>query len=84
MILRKPESERILSPFYTPPLTANNSSGDPITLGLTPLPLPDNMEYNIATGEFSFQPVAGQVDDYTLTFSALTGDERVTETINID
>jgi RHS repeat-associated protein len=64
-------------------VTANDSTGDPITLGVTPVPLPVGMEYNIATGEFSFRPTSGQEGDYDLTFSALSGDERVTETLTV-
>ncbi len=65
-------------------VTANDSEGNVIALGLTPLPLPAGMEYNIATGEFSFRPTSGQEGDYNLTFSALSGDERVVENVTVN
>ncbi len=64
-------------------VTASDAGGNPVTLGLKPVPLPDNMEYNLATGEFEFQPDAGQAGTYTLTFSAAAGDERLTETVTV-
>jgi hypothetical protein len=64
-------------------VTASDSTGEPIILGLTPLPLPDHMEYDISTGEFSFQPDDTQAGEVTLTFSARSGDEQVTETIAV-
>lgn len=64
-------------------VTASDSTGEPIALGLTPLPLPDGMEYNIVTGELSFKPNVSQVGDIELTFSAQSDDERVTETITV-
>lgn len=64
-------------------VTANDSEGEPITLGLTPVPLPAGMEYNITTGEVTFRPTAEQVGTFALNFSAESEDERVNETINV-
>ena len=64
-------------------VTANDTNGEVITLGLTPLPLPAGMEYNITTGEVTFRPTADQVGMFDLTFSAESEDERVNDTISV-
>jgi len=64
-------------------VTANDSEGNKLELGVTPLPLPAGMKYNITTGELTFNPNNGQEGDYDLSFSAQSGAERVTENITI-
>jgi RHS repeat-associated protein len=64
-------------------VTVADTSGEPIELGLTPVPLPSGMSYDVVSGEFSFAPKLEHVGVHTLTFSAQTGDERITETINV-
>ena len=64
-------------------VTANNSDGSPIELGLIPLPLPEGVIFNIVTGEFSFTPNIAQVGEFEFVFSAETATERTTETVMI-
>ncbi len=41
------------------------------------------MDYNIVTGELSFTPRSDQIGDIALTFSAQSGDQRVTQTMTV-
>ncbi|MBI3323362.1 MAG: hypothetical protein HYZ95_02735, partial [Candidatus Omnitrophica bacterium] len=62
---------------------ATDPDGDPVTLGVTPLPLPRNARFNLATGRFEFTPAPDQVGAFDLTFSASDAEFTVSETVMI-
>ena len=57
-------------------VSATNSSGGPVSLFVSPLPLPNHANFNSATGIFTYTPDAMQVGTYQLTFTALSGQGR--------
>ena len=64
-------------------VSATNLSGGPVSLFVSPLPLPNHATFNSATGVFTFTPDIMQVGSYALTFTALSGAQSVSETITI-
>jgi hypothetical protein len=62
---------------------ATNSSGGPVSLFVSPLPLPNHANFNSATGIFTFTPDMLQVGSYQLTVTALSGQTSASETITI-
>lgn len=60
---------------------ALDSEDSAITLGISPLPLPDGMSFNNSSGEFSYTPTLAQVGSFELTFMAMTDDEALEETV---
>ena len=60
---------------------ASDAGGAAVTLGVAPQPLPAGMAFNLSTGEVSFRPE--HPGSYTLTFSAETTGERVSETLTV-
>jgi uncharacterized repeat protein (TIGR01451 family) len=64
-------------------VTATNSSGGPVSLFVSPLPLPNHANFNSTTGVFTFTPDMLQVGSYPLTFTALSGQTSASETITI-
>ena len=64
-------------------VNATNSNGGPVSLFVSPLPLPNHANFNSATGVFTFTPDMLQVGSYQLTFTALSGQTSASETITI-
>jgi PKD repeat protein len=64
-------------------VTASGPSGQPIRLLVAPLPLPNHASFNASTGVFTFTPDTLQVGSFQLTFSAISGNQSVAETITI-
>ena len=64
-------------------VSATNLSGGPVSLFVSPLPLPNHATFNSVTGVFTFTPDFMQVGSYALTFTALSGNQSVSETITI-
>jgi RHS repeat-associated protein len=64
-------------------VTANNPGGQPVSLFVAPLPLPNHATFNAATGLFTFRPDTRQVGSFPLTFSATGGANSVSETITV-
>jgi hypothetical protein len=64
-------------------VSASDPDGDPITLMVTPIPLPDNAVFDGATGVFTFRPAADQVGSYPLTFIASDGRSQTAQAITI-
>ena len=64
-------------------VSGTNLSGGPVSLFVSPLPLPNHATFNSATGVFSFTPDLMQVGSYALTFTALSGAQSVSETITV-
>ncbi len=64
-------------------VSATNSSGGPVSLFVSPLPLPNHANFTSATGVFTFTPDMLQVGSYQLTFTALSGQISTSETITI-
>ncbi|HSF56835.1 MAG TPA: Ig-like domain-containing protein, partial [Candidatus Binatia bacterium] len=64
-------------------VSATNSGGGPVSLFVSPLPLPNRANFNSATGIFTFTPDTLQVGSYQLTFTAVSGQASASETITI-
>ena len=64
-------------------VSATNLSGGPVSLFVSPLPLPNHATFNSVTGVFTFTPDLMQVGSYPLSFTALSGNQSVSETITI-
>ena len=64
-------------------VNATNLSGGPVSLFVSPLPLPNHATFNSVTGVFTFTPDFMQVGNYPLSFTALSGTQSVSETITI-
>jgi RHS repeat-associated protein len=64
-------------------VSASNPSGGPISLFVAPLPLPNHATFNAAAGLFTFRPDTTQVGTFQLTFTAVSGNKSVSETITI-
>jgi len=62
---------------------ATDPGGDPITLMVTPVPLPEHATFTGSTGVFTFHPTVNEVGAHVLTFSASDGMNQVSETITI-
>ena len=64
-------------------VSASDPDGDPVVLGVGPLPLPTGAAFDAVAGVFTFRPSAEQVGDHTLTFSASDGLETDSEAVTI-
>ncbi|HEY7319251.1 MAG TPA: Ig-like domain-containing protein, partial [Candidatus Binatia bacterium] len=64
-------------------VSATKLSGGPISLFVSPLPLPNHANFNSATGVFTFAPDLMQVGSYQLTFTASSGSTSASETITV-
>ncbi len=64
-------------------VSGTNSSGGPVSLFVSQLPLPSHANFNSATGIFTFTPDLTQVGSYQLTFTAASGNRFASETITI-
>ena len=62
-------------------VSATNSSGGPVSLFVSPLPLPNHANFNSATGVFTFTPDAMQVGSYAAHFHRLERPKSASETI---
>src|SRR5262249_37445526 len=56
---------------------------DPLTLTVTPLPLPAHATFDGTTGQFSFRPTSDQVGIVNLTFIASDGSLTASESVAI-
>jgi len=65
-------------------VSATDPENDPLTLSVSPLPLPVGATFNVNTGEFSFSPSANQVGSYPLTFTVSDGAVNDSESIMLD
>ena len=64
-------------------VSVSNANADPVSLFVSPLPLPNHANFNPATGIFTFMPDMMQVGSYQLTFTALSGQTSASETMTI-
>src|SRR5262249_24410264 len=64
-------------------VSATNFNGSPISLFVSPLPLPSHATFHSGTGVFTFTPDMLQVGSYQLTFTALSGNQSASETMKI-
>jgi len=65
-------------------VSATDPENDPLTLSVSPLPLPLGATFNVNTGKFSFSPSAKQVGTYALKFSVTDGTVSDSETVTLD
>jgi len=63
-------------------VSATSTAGTP-SLFVSPLPLPNHATFHAVTGEFRFTPDTTQVGSFQLTFSAVSDNQTVSETITI-
>jgi RHS repeat-associated protein len=64
-------------------VSASDPDGDPVTLMVTPVPLPDHATFDGSTGLFTFNPSVDQVGSYVLTFIASDGRSQATQAVTI-
>ncbi|MGH7827992.1 MAG: PKD domain-containing protein, partial [Candidatus Binatia bacterium] len=64
-------------------VAASNPNGQPVGLFLGPLPLPNHATFNAGSGLFTFRPDTTQVGSFQLTFTAVSVDKSVSESITI-
>ncbi|MEM7127006.1 MAG: RHS repeat-associated core domain-containing protein [Chloroflexota bacterium] len=55
----------------------------PVSFNVAPLPLPENALFDAETGIFTFRPSVDQIGDYSLTFSAIAGEQIATESMTV-
>ncbi len=73
----------ILGQTLTFTVHATDPGGDPVTLMVTPIPLPEHATFSGTTGVFTFRPASDQIGAHVLTFTASDGTNQVSETITI-
>ncbi len=64
-------------------VSGSSPSGGPVSLFVSPLPLPNHATFNAAAGLFTFTPDTTQVGIFQLIFSAVSGNQSASETITI-
>ncbi|MCB0013095.1 MAG: VCBS repeat-containing protein, partial [Anaerolineales bacterium] len=64
-------------------VTATYDGNAPLAFSVAPLPLPDNAQFDISAGTFSFTPAFAQVGNHPLTFSVTDGTISAQESITI-
>ena len=62
-------------------VVASDIDGDPLTLSVSPLPLPLGAVFDGATQTFTFSPDLDQVGSYALTFTVDDGESSASETV---
>lgn len=65
-------------------LTGSDPDDDPISFFATPLPLPQGISLDAATGSIRFRPEAGQLGSYSFTVGVSDGTLTDTAVLNID
>ncbi|MBI4355825.1 MAG: VCBS repeat-containing protein, partial [Candidatus Omnitrophica bacterium] len=64
-------------------VVASDPDHDPVTLSVSPLPLPPNATFNAKTGRFAFTPAPDQIGSFQLLFTASDGAFTDTELVTI-
>ena len=72
----------LLGQSLTFDLQASDADGDFLEVSVSPLPLPENFEFDVVERTLSFRPNAGQVGTETLTF--VVSDGRLTDSETVD